>query len=61
MLEVAAVHQVLEHRQERVAVVELFVSVRQQQRQEPQAEPEELVRGVCGDSTLMILQELKCK
>ena len=62
MLEAAADHQRLDLR-ELVAVVELSDKGRQPQELPEQSQPG---RGVpapveCGDSTLMILPELKCK
>ena len=62
MLEAAADHQRLDLR-ELVAVVELSDKGRQPQELPEQSQPE---RGVpapveCGDSTLMILPESKCK
>ena len=62
MWEVVAVLQVQGHRQEQEEEAELSVNVvRQQQRRERQGEQVELVQEACGDFTLMIPRELKCK
>ena len=60
MLAAVAVLQVQEPRQEQEGE-EQFVNVKRQQRRELQQEQVELAQEACGDSTLMILRELKCK
>ena len=60
MLAAVAVLQVQEPRLEQEEE-EQFANVKQQQPRELQQERVELAQEACGDSTLMILLELKCK
>ena len=61
MLAAVAVRQVQGPRQEQEGEEEPFANVKQLQRRELREEQVELAQEACGDSTLTILQELKCK